>query len=124
QECDDLRAPFDELATVSPIAVSGVGERDTSRIAAVPGVLSRPNLLYCALQGEGRWRWTVFAHDFPPNSASALSRIRSNCGRLRLAVCLVLCDDPAHHRPIAPAFAVGKESAGNRHLPIYRHFLG
>jgi hypothetical protein len=45
QEGDDLGASVEELAAVSPMTVDAVGERDPFRVAAVPGVLGRANLL-------------------------------------------------------------------------------
>ena len=57
EERHDLVAPFDELGPISPDAVLGVGERDGARIAAVPAVLRRPNLLRGGFGGEGRQGW-------------------------------------------------------------------
>src|SRR3984885_4646733 len=50
----DLGAPLDELGPVSPDAILGVSERDSARIAAVPAVLRRPDLLRGSFGSEGR----------------------------------------------------------------------
>jgi hypothetical protein len=59
---DDFCTSIDEFGTVAPLTVDGVRERYTLRIARVPRVLGRADLLSCGLSGEWRERWTSFSH--------------------------------------------------------------
>ena len=60
EKLDDLFAAMEELITVSPAAIDGVGERDLLRVAAIPGVLCLAYFLDSRFVGEGRKRRPLF----------------------------------------------------------------
>ena len=47
-------AALEELGAIAPLAVRRVGQRDLRRIAAVPAILGKADLLGRGLLGEGR----------------------------------------------------------------------
>jgi hypothetical protein len=58
EEFDDLVAVGDELFAVAPQRVFRVGEADVVRIARVPRILCRLDLLQRAIKVERRKRWS------------------------------------------------------------------
>jgi hypothetical protein len=54
EESDDRLAAGEELRPVAPTAVRRVAERDTRRVAAVPGILGFPRLFDRGVAGERR----------------------------------------------------------------------
>src|SRR5262245_2355607 len=55
----DFLAPINELGTVSPNAVGGIGESYAGRLAGIPRVLGKAGLLCCRFRGKGRQRWAA-----------------------------------------------------------------
>jgi len=53
QKRHDLGAAVDEFSPVPPAAVRRVSERNLFRIAAIPTVFSKADLLYCSIAREG-----------------------------------------------------------------------
>lgn len=53
QKGDDFGATMEEIHTVAPLGVRGVGEGDTLGIAAVPSVLGHLDFLFRRFLGEG-----------------------------------------------------------------------
>src|SRR5215831_13853186 len=63
----DFLAPMDELGTVSPNAVGGIGKSYARRLARIPGVLGKAGLLCGGFRSKGRQRWA--AHELTPSFA-------------------------------------------------------
>src|SRR6267143_2954319 len=59
EESNNGFAAREEFRAVAPDAIVGVGERDTFRVAGIPGVLGHADFLGCGLGVEWRewWSW-------------------------------------------------------------------
>src|SRR4029079_795981 len=58
EKFDDGITSLEELGTVTPAAVLGIGKRDLDRIARIPGVFRHARFLRSGFTGEGRQRRT------------------------------------------------------------------
>src|SRR3989442_1731192 len=74
QKLDDLRAAVQELGTVAPMRVLGVGERDALGVAAVPGVLGGLDFLARGFFGEWRQWWSWVHVSFRVSDCSQVER--------------------------------------------------
>ena len=116
EELDDLGAAVDELVAVAPQRVLGVGARDPLRVAGVPGVLGRLDLLAGGLLGERRERGShqpiVTAASAAPIAGASAPRPAGSTGSSRAAGRRLRAQRRLDSRPVA---VVEPEAAADDH---------